>query len=323
MNLLPDDPSDLVQQRAIALIRPLIPADAEKRVAQAVRQFNAIVREHIRLETGLRLSDEKIKGSVPVKVVDGFPDAVAQLIGAHQDLTLWRLILATAKLDGVVEGLGLLLQDWDEFERWLELPVVARGSRPALQKAMEVAQALKAFGATKKVFDDLRGIQEDILGVYRFSGWEGPHVELFWMAHALFAGAFGVRIEDLAVVTLSHELAHAYTHLGRDIDGATWREPGFSESAREVVEGLAQFYTAVVTQKLWARASGAFAAYQKMLAHQSGPYRAHERWLEHLTDRRGETIRFAMLRARVQGKVSAPEWEAILEETRRSLRPSA
>ncbi len=81
------------------------------------------------------------------------------------------------------------------------------------------------------------------------------------MAHALFAGAFGLRIEDLAVVTLAHELSHAYTHVGRDIDGGTWRDPGFRQSDLAVVEGLAQFYTAAVAQKLAMRAPGVFPAH--------------------------------------------------------------
>ena len=33
-------------------------------------------------------------------------------------------------------------------------------------------------------------------------------IEIYWMANALIAGALGVRLEDLAVVTLAHELAH-------------------------------------------------------------------------------------------------------------------
>ncbi len=253
--------------------------------------------------------------------MNGFPPAVARLIDQHQDRTLWRLILAFPKLGGVVDGLGLLLANWDEFEQWLELPPVAKGSRPALEKSVEVAKALQSLAVTKKVFELLKQIDEDILGVYRFGDKQGPRVEVFWMAQALFAGAFGLRIEDLTVVTLAHELAHAYTHVGRDIDGEAWREPGFGESALEVVEGLAQFYTATVAQKLWSRAPGVFPAYEKLMAHQSGPYHAHEQWLKDTPNQRGETIRFAMLRARSKGKVADADWLAMLDETKKTLKP--
>src|SRR5688572_6399269 len=98
MNLSSKNHADELQLRTVALIKPLIPPDAEERTGRAVKQFNNVVREHIRNETGLRLSDEKGKGSVPVSVVDGFPIALAQLIDRHQDQTLWRLILALPRL---------------------------------------------------------------------------------------------------------------------------------------------------------------------------------------------------------------------------------
>ena len=71
------------------------------------------------------------------------------------------------------------------------------------------------------------------------------------MAQALFAAAFDVRIEDLTVVTLAHELAHAYTHLGRDIDGAAWRDPGFGLSDRDVLEGGATFVALRSRPTVW------------------------------------------------------------------------
>src|SRR6266480_4727119 len=101
MSLFANDGRDRLQQQAVALIKPLIPADAEDRVSRAYKQFNQIVRKHIRAETGLGLSDEDGRGSVPVRIVDGFPLAIAQLITQHQDPTLWRLILALPKLGGV------------------------------------------------------------------------------------------------------------------------------------------------------------------------------------------------------------------------------
>ncbi len=70
------------------------------------------------------------------------------------------------------------------------------------------------MAVARKVFDEIKEIREDILGVYSFAGPRSPRIEIYWMAQALFAAAFGLRIEDLTVVTLCHELTHAYTHLG-------------------------------------------------------------------------------------------------------------
>lgn len=63
----------MLQQRAITLIEPLIPPDAEERVGRAFRQWNQIVRDHIRNETGLKLADGDGRNAVSVRIVDGFP----------------------------------------------------------------------------------------------------------------------------------------------------------------------------------------------------------------------------------------------------------
>jgi hypothetical protein len=69
-----------LQSRAIALIGPELPSNAEAIVANAVRRHEDTVRRQIRSETGLRLSDAKLKNNVPVRVVPGFPLPFAQLI---------------------------------------------------------------------------------------------------------------------------------------------------------------------------------------------------------------------------------------------------
>lgn len=319
MNFFHEVNSDALQQRAIALIKPLIPPDAEERVARAIKQLNPVIREHIRTETGLRLSDDKGRGSVPVDIVDGFPSGVAELIDRHRDPLLWRLIMLQPMLGGIIDGLGALIETWDEFEQWPQLPPLARGAGESLVRSQQVAHALQTLVVARKVFDEIKEIREDILGVYRFSGPRSPRIEIYWMAQALFAAAFGLRIEDLTVVTLAHELAHAYTHVGRDIDGTAWGDSGFAESEASVVEGLAQHYAGVVTERLATRAPDAYSAYKTLLRHQSGPYLAHEDWFEESTARRGEIVRFAMLQARNRGKVTDADWRSLMNKTRQDL----
>ncbi|OGT84025.1 MAG: hypothetical protein A3H91_10605 [Gammaproteobacteria bacterium RIFCSPLOWO2_02_FULL_61_13] len=308
---------EALQSRAIATIKPLIPADSKERVERAVRQFNQKVREGIRAETGLRLSGEDGKGSVSIRIVDGFPTEVAKLIDRHQDQTLWRLIMAQPKLGGAIEGLGVLIEHWDEFERWLELPEVAKGSKPQLVRAAQVADAMQKLAVARKVFDEIKQIEVDILGLYRLGD---SSVDIYWMAHALIAAMLEVRIEDLSVVTLAHELAHAYTHVGRDIDGVAWGNEAFASSAIEVKEGLAQTYAAAVSGKLLNRAPGVVEAYEQLLKHQSEPYRVHLDWLKEQGAKRAEVVRFAMLRARRMEKVDHVQWQALLKETTASLK---
>jgi hypothetical protein len=112
MSAIRQDDGEALQQRAIAVIKPLIPPDAYERVVRAHKEFRNIVRSHIRAETRLSFVDEETRENVPVKIVDGFPVGIAQLIDKYQDRTLWRLILGLPKLGGIVDGLSSLVTHW-------------------------------------------------------------------------------------------------------------------------------------------------------------------------------------------------------------------
>src|SRR4030095_13125762 len=73
----------------------------------------------------------------------------------------------------------------------------------------------------------LLAVNEDILGIYRYSAISGRklrngvegEIELYWGIIGLISRLLRCSVEALTVVVLAHELAHAYTHLGYDIDG--------------------------------------------------------------------------------------------------------
>jgi hypothetical protein len=314
------EPKKQLQDRAVSVIKPLIPPDAEERVKHAFRQFNQTVREHIRNETALRLADEKGQVSLPVRIKDGFPTPLAELIDQYRDPVLWRLILAQPRLGAIIDGLNFLLVDWDAFERWPHLPEVARGGRAPMERTREIASALQRVVLAKEVREKIKLIIEDILGIYNFADDRAPYIELYWMAIALVAAMQDLKIEDLTVVVLAHELTHGYSHIGRDIDGQQWSTNAFAKCEAHITEGLAQFYTQVVTEKLAPRSPGPKHAYEEFLKLQSGPYRAHETWIDDETTRRGETVRFAMIAARTRGPLKHDEWTELLEQTRESLR---
>jgi hypothetical protein len=53
----------------------------------------------------------------------------------------------------------------------------------------------------------------------------------------LISAQIGIDIEDLTVVILSHELAHAYTHMGLDIDDRKWETESFRDSENPFERG--------------------------------------------------------------------------------------
>lgn len=309
-----------LQNRATEIIKPLVPPDAEERVNRSFKQWNQIVRDHIRTETGLKLSDGDNRFAIPVRVVRGFPVTLAQLIDQYRDPVMWRLIIGQPKLGGLIQGLEFLLQGWGQFENWPSLPEAAKNGQPILDRAMTIATSLQQAALTEKVVQQIKAIHEDILGVYHFSRGQGSAVELYWLPIAMVAAMLDVRIEDLTVVVLIHELSHGYTHIGRDIDGTSWDDIGFGESELAVTEGLAQFYTEMISERLAARTPSLFTAYQALLKLQSGPYLVHQEWLKGDRKQIGETVRFALIAARSHGRILYDHWQGLMAETRRNLR---
>lgn len=309
-----------LQDRVIKVIEPLIPADAEDRVYRAFRQWNNRIREHIRNETALKLSDGEGQNAVGVKVVDGFTEPLARLIDKYNDPVLWRLIVGQPKLGGLVEGATFLLEFWDDVERWNLKPSIAMNGRESLEHVSKLTSKLQELANTKRVIEELKKIDEDVLGCYFFGGTGTKRIELYWMPIAMFAAMAEVRIEDLTLVVLAHELAHAYTHLGFDIDGEQWKQGAFDTAHDDIVEGLAQFYTEVVTNRIRPHNPGPFEAYEALLEYQGGAYLAHLGWFKDDQKQKGEIVRFAMVTARKMGIGDPAVWNDLLDETRATLR---
>lgn len=122
--------------------------------------------------------------------------------------------------------------------------------------SLEIADALQKVALAQEVRDQIKEINEDILGAYRFPPGQDSWIELYWMPIAMVAAMLDVKIEDLTVVVLAHELTRGYTHLGKDIDGSRWERSAYAGTDLTVIEGLAQFYTEVVREKLASRVPG-------------------------------------------------------------------
>lgn len=308
---------DPLQQRVVNLIKPLIPPDAEERVSRAFKQWNQIIRDHIRNATGLKLSDGDRARSIPVKIVEGFSPELARLIDENDDPILWRLIIGQPKIGAMMEGTNFLLKAWDEIALWPKLPSQWKTMQMPLQRANEFGNALQKLAIAERLRQNIKNINRDILGAYFCN--TNIRIELYWIPIAMVAAMLNVRIEDLTLVVLTHELSHGYTHLGKDIDGSTWAARGFRDSEVSVIEGLAQFYTHIIMDSIATRTPGPKAAYESFLELQSGPYLVHKEWLSESPDRTREIVRFALVAARNRKVVEYSDWKQLIVESRGSL----
>lgn len=284
-------------------------------VERTYRQWNTILRDYLRSETALRLSVGEDTQSVPVKVVDGMPKPFADVMRQFDGIE-W-LLLNRPAVEAAAAGTDFMERRVDEVrEKWPGKAGSARASTiRRVRKTAEIwLQRLDGLRAVNKIV----GIEEDVLGAYYF---RVPEIRLFWVVIGITARALGVSTEALTIVVLAHELAHAYTHLGRDIDNERWDTERFAGTDLVIVEGLAQFYAQVICRRLGPRMPTALQAYEALLEKQSGPYKAHRKWVGD-DERGGEIVRVSMIECRSKGLTAANSFTTALRRYRNGVRGS-
>jgi hypothetical protein len=170
-------------------------------------------------------------------------------------------------------------------------------------------------------------VRDDFLGVYEYDASDtsaDEHavnragIRIYWGVVGLVSEWMGCTVEDLSIVVLTHELAHAYTQLGADIEGRRWPASTFHKAETGLVEGLAQYYTDRVLKRLERRHPGALKVYQAMLPGQPEAYRAHETWVKDFSP---ESVRRAMLEVRRWNEGKLSDFNRRLAEAHKELHP--
>jgi hypothetical protein len=195
----------------------------------------------------------------------------------------------------------------------------------SLEPVTELARRLLAEAGKFDLLKWMLEVNEDILGIYRYSpmsgrrlrsGMEGE-IELYWGVIGLVSRLLGCTVEALTLVVLAHELGHAYTHLGFDIDGERWTNEDFAKSERGLKEGLAQYYTARVCAAFKKFDPAFESAYEALLKGQPEDYQTHVPWLK---DQKPEEVRLSMLETRRQSLLKLEDFNNLLTSAKDRLR---
>ena len=181
-------------------------------VEVAAKQWNTALRDLLRAETGLKISIAGDTRTVSVRVFDGMPPPFAQAISDFDELE-W-LLLHRPAVEAVAFGAHFMeLHEAKVRSAWGDAagPSDSIDIRKVRETACAWLKRLDQMHALERIFD----IREDVLGAYYF---RIPEIRLYWVVIGIVARVLAVSVEALTVVVLAHELAHAYTHLGLDID---------------------------------------------------------------------------------------------------------
>ncbi len=201
-------------------------------------------------------------------------------------------------------------------EGWKEGPSPLVTSEELARVAAYLAW-LDERAAEARVEDALKGIDQDILGAYFFNE---PKVQLFWMPIGIIARLLQIPVDALTRRRVDPRSGARFTHLGRDIDGQRWETGSFARTDRLILEGLAQFYTGAICERLLReRVPAALIAYERLLSVQSDTYTIHRTWKQEGGSRAGEIVRSAMIGSRTRGVVAYAEFAELLRESQGQL----
>lgn len=310
-----------------------VPAEVEGQVRRARDQSRSFLQDALRAECRLVMrtpeeAEEKRAGAqVPVDIAPGHP-AILKEIEFADDLEIVLLLgRYRANLGQVRTGARGLIQLREQLaqrpnpEKWIGVAVAEL--RSSADWATSLLKILDQHDPLKAVL----GVRTDYLGVYEYDARElfadeyavnKATIRLYWGVIGLVADWMGCTVEELTVVVLAHELAHAYTQLGADIEGRRWPAIQFSQAEGALTEGLAQYYTDRVLRRLERRYAGALKAYESMLPGQPVIYRTHLPWVKGFSP---EAVRRAMLEVRRWGEGTVATFNERLQGAQAGLHP--
>lgn len=306
-----------------------LPKDIEQRVNDAKKRFIQIIQGELRKESGLLLNRHTVKHrpdqtesiSIPVTVSAGIP---TQLRNLQFDDEYWHispLLPYRSLLKNLSDSSTSMHNIISEIHT---NPLSTLYETPAVDfeyvgdYASQLLEMLDHADPVRKILD----IRDDVLGTYTFASSPNvylttPYIHLYWGVIGLVANMLSVSTEALTCVVLSHELAHGYTHKGSDIDGERWDTRAFQESERPLVEGIAQYYTHQICQRLESRMPDVFNAYDELLKYQPDDYRVHLNWV---TDYSPEIVRTGIIEARRNRITEISVFESMLKDASNRLR---
>lgn len=294
-------------ERTVEAVAP----DSKEAVTRAVKAWNQRVRNQLSAEIGFQLKGRQ----VPVRVVDGLPAPLSDVLEPAYGFA--EIVLNQPLLRSVVVGTRFMESARDSI-RGSAGEVVGPAHPSEIRRVRETAEAWLELVKDHDLNRALRRISEDVLGAYYFHRAE---IGIFWMAIGLFSALYGIPVDALTVVVLAHELAHAYTHLGLDIDDFDWPTPEFASTDIAILEGLAQFYAEVVCKNLAAgQMPEAVEAFRRLLAHQNEIYHTHRTWVEEDDRNSGEIVRVSLVECRRSRRtMGRKEFAETVEKRRREI----
>ncbi len=155
------------------------------------------------------------------------------------------------------------------------------------------------------------GRSADIWGTYTYNG---SKIEIYYVPLILFSQIQNISLEHAIVTTLVHEMAHAYHHMGKDKDEATWIT--MSSTNKNIVEGLAEYYTWLFVETYKSDFPVMKTTYDSMFKCLGDEYTIFKSWTPKYSK---EVINSAFRSTRKKSITKYEDFEQLLEDMKKIM----
>ena len=271
------------------------------------KEWLPVIREFMREETGLSMHQKRVEKKIVKDTnlnFDFIQDSewnFLKLIDNEFPNLDFNELLALRKLNQVLNKTGTFFNS--EQKPVQEFARLKQYSDDYL-KANDIEKVID------KIFKSKSG-DYDIFGRYTYLT---GRIVIYYIPLILFARLKQLSLEFCLVITLVHEIAHAFHHSGKDKDGTTWTE--MPKVNINILEGLAQYYTWRFVELYKTSHPELKNAYESTLQCQSGPYLKHNEWIENY---KAEHVKQALTAIRRNKNVKYDEFAGLLNTSKKML----
>ena len=266
---------------------------SRKQVEDTKNRYNQRIREYIRDETRLKLDGAQVR----IVISDDFSPIFRKII-QDKERQFWEIFINLNLLKETSHGLMFLNEKLSLIPDLLPEETHLVKSENIIEIKNFIDNILKFFDrrdfweSFKTPLDKPEKNEiSEVLGAYFF---HENKIVLYWPSITIIAITLDISIESLTVVTLIHELTHAYTHLGKDSDSLAWNTEDFCKTHLFILEGIAQFYTERICKDKFSDMSDIYNAFKELLKYQGEAYTSYTRWVDN-KKHEVETIRSSMI----------------------------
>jgi hypothetical protein len=231
------------------------------------KSWNNKIRDFLRDKMGVKLINEKGEAiPVPVRIKASFDKSLLEIIENHYpDLDF---------------DLYFSLRQFVDGAKKVQPSFTYLLAANAIQYSIDYAEKLLKDYPFESLKNDLfsflkENFNKDVFGCYFIRQHE---IEIYLLPCILFSKLFNLNLQNFITIILTHELSHAYNHVGYDKDNLNWDV--FHKTDAALADGLAQYYAFTFIENVSEYNPLLLDTFYILLEQQPDAYKRYENWMK-------------------------------------------